>query len=143
MNSNDAESAKAINEVVRTYAQALEGTNTGLATEIRATDDEVALIHPKKHERDREEIKRNLYESSRFDRFATCRLGAYDVTIRMCKDMVWAEFYWKAQTTLRSDGSPLTVTERETQIFRKTDRGWVLEHVHYSDTPVTREREGF
>ena len=85
----------------------------------------------------------NLYESTTFDRFATRRLGAYDVTIRMSKDTMLAEFYLEPQATSRSDGSPSTTRERETQSFRKTDRGWVLEHVHYSDAPVMGDHEGF
>jgi ketosteroid isomerase-like protein len=61
----------------------------------------------------------------------------------MYGDTAWAEFYWDFVAKFRKDGSPLKTQGRETQVYRKDNQGWRIVHVHYSNMPVTGEREGF
>jgi ketosteroid isomerase-like protein len=132
-----------IHGCLRTYVRALEDGDIGLAAELWATDEAVTFIHPRGHEHGWEQGRDNFYQATMFDRFATRQLRIFDVGVTVYDGSAWAEFYWEFQATFRNDGSPLTTTGRETQIYRKDGRGWVLVHVHYSSMPVTGDREGF
>jgi hypothetical protein len=54
-----------------------------------------------------------------------------------------AEFDWDFHATLRSDGSPVHTTGRESQFYVKfPDKGWRLVHVHYSGPVVAPPSNG-
>ena len=69
------------------------------------------------------------------DLFSERKLTASNLAIHAYKDAAWAEFIWVFTAKLRSNGSEVKSQGWETQIFRKTDKGWRLVHVHYSATP--------
>ena len=77
------------------------------------------------------------------ERFSERSLKVRDVRIALYGDAAVAEFYWDFQAKFRADGSPITTHGRETQVYSKTEAGWKLVYVHYSNMPVTSERQGF
>lgn len=143
MDTNRTAEVDAVHERLHTYVRVLEEGDIGLAAEFWATDEAVTFIHPRGHERGWEQVKDTFYQATMFDRFATRQLRVFDVGIHVSGDAAWTEFYWEFQATFRSDGNPLTTSGRETHVYHKAERGWVLVHVHYSTMPVTGEREGF
>ncbi len=132
-----------IQGIIKKYEKAVDDADTKLASEIWSQTGDVSFIHPRGHEHGWEEIKKNVYEKAMRDLFSERKLTTSKVLIHVYKDAAWAEFDWVFVAKFRSDGSPLRTEGRESQVYRKTDRGWVLVHVHYSGMPVRAKGEGF
>jgi ketosteroid isomerase-like protein len=88
-------------------------------------------------------VRENFYVRTMREPFSDRRLTVRDVAVRVSGDSAWAEFYWDFSATFRNDGKPLRTTGRESQVYRWTEDGWRIVHVHYSRMPVTGQREGF
>ncbi len=134
---------ESIEGIIRKYAKSVDEADTKLASEIWSQTGDVSFIHPGGHEHGWEEIKKNIYEKAMRDTFFERNLEVNNVSMHIYRDAAWAEFHWVFLAKFRSNGSPLRTEGRETQVYRKTDRGWFLVHVHYSGMPVTPEGNGF
>jgi len=132
-----------IREIIQQYAKSIEAADVHLAETFWQTTDASSFIHPRGHERGWDAIKNNFYINLFRDIFSERALKIYDVTISIYGEGAVAEFYWDFWAIFRTDGSPITTHGRETQIYHKTEEGWKLVHVHYSNMPVTGERQGF
>lgn len=132
-----------IKDTVDKYAQSIDYADTNLASQIWSNGDDVSFIHPRGHEHGWEQVKTNFYEEMMRDRFSERKLNVHEVVVHVLKDAAWSEFYWDFTAKLRSDGSTLATKGRESQVYRKSERGWKLVHVHYSGMPVSGERQGF
>ncbi len=75
--------------------------------------------------------------------FSERKLVVRDLQVSVHGDSAYAEFYWNFEAKVRKDGSTLHTAGRESQMFSRTAQGWRLSHIHYSNMPVTGEREGF
>jgi ketosteroid isomerase-like protein len=75
--------------------------------------------------------------------FSERKLTVKDIEVQVYGDAAVATFYWDFVARMRADGRTLKTQGRETQVYRRSDRGWSLVHVHYSGMPVTGRREGF
>jgi ketosteroid isomerase-like protein len=58
-----------------------------------------------------------------------------NATIRTDGSAAWATFDWTADAVL-TDGPGIQFGGWETQIYRRTDEGWRIVHVHYSVPPA-------
>jgi Xaa-Pro aminopeptidase len=137
-----AADSAAIRGLIEKYAKSVSEADTALAAQVWWDSPEVSFIHPLGHEHGFEQIKQNVYTRLMGETFSERRLSVHDVSIHAFGDSAWAEFYWDFVAKFRKDGSPITTHGRETQLYRKTERGWRLVHVHYSGMPVTQERQG-
>jgi len=124
------------------YAESVSRADTGLAAEIWSTDEDVTFIHPKGCEHGWDQVRTNVYEKLMGAALTGRRLTIHDVAVHVSGEMAWAEFQWDFSATRRSDGAPVNTRGRETQIYRKTGRGWRIVHVHYSGVPVRPEGPG-
>lgn len=134
---------KAIQDLVAKYAKSIDDADTTLAAKIWANSAEVSFIHPRGHEHGWKEVKENVYEKLMGQTFSERKLTVKNVEVNVFGDCAVAVFYWKFDAKLRSNGASLQTRGRETQVYRKGERGWALVHVHYSGMPVTGERKGF
>jgi len=134
-----------IQSIIRQYAQVVDNDNvdTNLASQIWSNEGDISFIHPRGHECGWEQIKTNFYEKTMRDPFSERKLNIHDVVVHVLKDVAWVEFYWDFTAKFRSDGSTLTTSGRESQVYKKSERGWSLVHAHYSGMPVSGERQGF
>lgn len=132
-----------LKRIIEKYAAAVDQIE--LADEVWETSEEVTFIQPRGHQKGWEAIKKAFYEKTMGQTFSKRKLMVDESTlqIRVYGDAAWAEFYWTFDATMRKDNSSIQTEGRETQIFRKTADGWRIVHVHYSNMPVTGEREGF
>ena len=128
--------------LIEKYARSVSQADTNLAAEIWSTNEEVSFIHPKGHEHGWDQVRTNVYEKLMGATFSRRQLQVRDVTVRVDGEAAWAEFYWDFAATVRKDGALVNTQGRETQIYRKTERGWRIVHVHYSGMPVRGERQG-
>jgi len=127
-----------IRNIIRTYEKSIGAADTALASEIWSTTADVSFIHPLGHEHGWEQIKRNVYEKLMRDLFSERQLTARDIEVHVYQDAAWAEFNWVFTAKQRSDGKAVKTEGRETQVYRKTDSGWRIVHVHYSAMPGTQ-----
>jgi ketosteroid isomerase-like protein len=132
----------AIRELVTKYARSITAADTTLASTIWATGADVSFIHPRGHEHGWEEVKTKFYEATMRELFSERQLAVKNVVLRAYGDAGWAEFYWDFRANLRSDGSSVTTSGRETQVYRKLNGQWQLVHVHYSEVPQRTGRQG-
>lgn len=134
---------KAIQDLIAKYAKSVDDADTTLASKVWSDSPDVSFIHPRGHERGWKEVKENVYEKLMGKTFSERKLTVKDVEVNVFGDCAVAVFYWEFVAKLRNNGSTLKTRGRETQVYRKGDRGWSLVHVHYSGMPVTGERRGF
>lgn len=132
-----------IRRIIGNYAKSVDEADTTLASQIWWDSPEVSFIHPLGHEHGFEQIKQNVYRRLMGDTFSERKLSIHDVSVHVYGDAAWAEFYWDFVAKFRKDGARITTHGRETQVYRKGQRGWRLVHVHYSGMPITEERKGF
>jgi uncharacterized protein (TIGR02246 family) len=120
-----------IKALIDKYATSINGADTKLGAEVWFTGTDVSLIHPMGHERGWEQIKGNFYEAVMGKMFIKRELKARDIAVHILGDAAWVEFNWEFNATM-SNNQPMTTKGRESQVLRKTDRGWRIVHVHYS-----------
>ena len=133
----------AIREVVATYARSIDAADVQLAEEIWQTGGDVVFIHPRGTEYGWEAIKANFYGKTMGDMFTKRELKPRDLSVAVFGDTAIVVFMWEFHATCRADGAPLVTEGRETQVMRKTDGKWRIAHVHYSNMPVTGDKQGF
>jgi uncharacterized protein (TIGR02246 family) len=139
----DEADVKAIKGLIAKYAKSIDDADTALAAKVWSDGPDVSFIHPRGHERGWEQVRDNFYEKTMGKTFSERKLTVKDVEVQVYGDAAVAVFYWDFVAKMRIDGPRLKTRGRETQVYRKGERGWALVHVHYSGMPVTGKGEGF
>jgi len=131
-----------IRALIEKYAASIDNADTVLGYKLFAHSGEVSFINPRGHEHGWAEINNHIYKFFG-DFFSKRKLNIYNAHINVYGGVAWAEFYWVFDATFKKDNSPLQTKGRESQIWRKTKNEWHLVHVHYSDMPISGDRQGF
>ena len=132
----------AIKSRIEQYKLAFENADTLLASKLWLHTNEVSFIHPRGHEHGWEEIKNNIYKFFG-NNFSKRNLSIFNVKVNVYNDVAWTEFYWVFDATFRKDNSPLQTKGRETEVWKKVSNEWYLVNLHYSNMPVTGQRQRF
>lgn len=134
-----------INDVVEGYAESINGDNPNLdlARQVWSTSESASFIHPRGHEQGWDAIERNFYVRTMGELLKSRKLVPFNLNVQEYADVAVVEFYWRFDANFRQDGTPLHTEGRETQVLRRIDGDWRIQHVHYSSMPVTEVREGF
>jgi hypothetical protein len=138
-----ADDVKAINDIIRNYAKSVSDLDIPLAEKFWQTDERVSFIHPRGNEYGWSQIKDNFYGKTMGETFSSRELQIKDVNVQVYGDTAVAVFHWDFPAVFRKDGSPVTTHGRESQVFTRTPDGWKLVHIHYSNMPVTGDKQGF
>ena len=78
------------------------------------------------------------------ERFLKRELTIFDINLQVYHQNVVAEFYWDFVAQFRDTGESHLTKGRETQVFVRNLNGeWRLVNIHYSNMPITGDREGF
>ena len=121
-----------IKALIEKYAKSIDAADTTLGAEVWSTGTDVSLIHPMGQERGWQNIKVNFYENVMGKMFAKRELKPKDIAVHLLGDAAWVEFNWEFTATMTATNQPMNSKGRETQVLKKTDRGWRIVHVHYS-----------
>ncbi|HTQ54461.1 MAG TPA: nuclear transport factor 2 family protein [Bryobacteraceae bacterium] len=132
-----ATEAAQIRQLIANYAGAVDAADVKLAAQVWDNSPEVSFIHPLGHARGWEQVKA-FYTDIMGGLFSERKLTPRDINVHVYGDSAWSEFYWHFTATQKKDGALVQSDGRETQIYRKRGRGWVLVHVHYSEMPKDR-----
>src|SRR4030095_5276867 len=120
-----------IKALLEKYCQSVNAADTKLAAEVWSTGTDVSFIHPMGHEKGWDQIKTNFFENVMGKMFTKRDLKIKDANIHLLGDAAWVEFNWEFNAIL-ANNQPMTTKGRETQVLKKTDKGWRIVHVHYS-----------
>lgn len=124
-----------IRKLLADYAQAVNKLDLDLARSVWGQEEEISIIHPEGHQKGWEDIRRSFYLSG-LGSMRERELQIKDLSIRMIDGNAgWGEFYWDFNATLM-DGTKISTSGRETQVWRKEQGVWKIVHVHYSEMPV-------
>jgi len=78
------------------------------------------------------------------NRFSKRDLRIHNIKINLLTDnTAVVEFYWDFYATFREDNTDIITNGRESQTLIKVNDKWKIAHVHYSNMPVTGDKEGF
>lgn len=127
---------------VEKYRLSIETLDRSLAEQVWANNPHISLIHPRGHELTWAEVWENFYQNT-IGLFSERALTIHKPNVFAYGDTAYVEFYWDFIAKFKQDGSPLHTKGRENQMLLRTSQGWRIVHVHYSNMPVTGDREGF
>jgi len=131
-----------IHKLIEDYANSVDRLDRELAKSIWSQTEDISFIQPRGHQKGFEEVWKTFYLRA-MGAFSKRELRIKDVSIRLLGDnSAWGDFYWDFYATFK-DGKKIHGTGRETQVWKKEQGVWKIVHVHYSNMPVTGEREGF
>jgi ketosteroid isomerase-like protein len=137
------EDVQSIEHLIASYATSIDNADTKLAEQIWSTSPDVSFIHPRGEEHGLSKVEQNFYRDTMGAPFSERKLTIKGVSVHVYNGAAWAEFTWDFVAKLRTDGTLLKTSGRETQVYTKEQGQWRLIHVHYSGVPVTGERNGF
>jgi hypothetical protein len=140
----DAKSRDEIRHLMDVYMQAVDEADPKLAATVFLNSKETSFINPVGHERGWNQIADEMFVKLMGQTFSKRHLTASaEPVIHVYGDAAVAEFDWDFVATLRSNGSTVHTTGRESQFYvRFPDKGWKLVHVHYSGPAVPPPSNG-
>ena len=141
--SGSPEDIQAIKDVIGTYAASVSNYDLSQAAQVWQTDERTTFIHPRGNEYGWEAIKKNFYGKTMHDTFSKRYLHIHDINVQVYGDTAVSVFFWDFPAVFRTDDTDVTTHGRETQVYQRTDDGWKIVHVHYSNMPVTGDKQGF
>lgn len=133
-----------IRHLIGVYMQAVDEADPKLAGTVFLTTPEASFITPVGHERGWDQIAEEVFVKLMGQTFSKRHLTASaEPVIHLYGDAAVAEFDWDFVAILRSNGSAVHTSGRESQFYVKfPDQGWKLVHVHYSGTAVAPPSNG-
>lgn len=141
--TGSAQDIAAIKKVIDQYADSITNYDLKKAERIWQTDDRTTFIHPRGNEYGWKAIRDHFYGTTMHEHFSKRHLYVRDISIQVYGDSAVAVFYWDFPAVFRTDGTEVTTHGRETQVYERTKDGWKIVHVHYSQMPITGEKQGF
>jgi len=130
-----------IKNAIDQYVDSINKADPRIGGNIFLQSDSISFIHPKGYVKGWEKIEKNFY--GMFEKTFTQRaLKISNQDIQIYGNMAVVVFSWVFDATF-NDGSPIQTKGRETQVYNKIDKEWKIVHIHYSNMPVTGERDGF
>lgn len=141
--TGSAQDIAAIKKVIDQYADSITNYDLKEAERIWQTDDRTTFIHPRGNEYGWKAIRDHFYGTTMYEHFSKRHLYVRDISIQVYGDSAVAVFYWDFPAVFRTDGTEVTTHGRETQVYERTKDGWKIVHVHYSQMPITGEKQGF
>ena len=140
-----SDAKKEIRAQVDRYMMSIDEADTKIGATVWSPTPDVTFIEPTGHERGWDQIADVVYGKLMGQTFLKRTLkNVSDVSIHVYGDAAVVEFDWDFVATLRSNGTTVHTTGRESQVYIKfPDKGWRLVHVHYSGPPVSVPSSGF
>lgn len=145
VSADPAKDRSEIRHLIDTYTHSIDVADPELGAQVWLTTPDASFIEPLGHERGWNEIAAVVYRKLMGGTFSKRTLKLVgEPAIHVYGDAAVAEFDWDFVATLRSDGSAIHTTGRESQFYvRFPEQGWRLVHVHYSGPPVKGPGQGF
>jgi ketosteroid isomerase-like protein len=128
--ANDAAAAADIRAVLDRYQKAVNAADEQILRELWAEPERISYVNPMQRLRTWGELQ-GFWQGFLKNNFTRRELTVSNVAIQSVGDVGWAVFDWEFRA-MQTDGKPSQTRGWETQVYRKTDRGWRIAHAHYS-----------
>ena len=132
--SNQASDAADVRAILDRYVKAVNEADENGFRELWAQPNDVSYVNPLQRLRSWDELQ-GFWQSLMQTYSVRRELKPSSVTIHVDGGAAWAVFDWDF-AGIQADGRPYQSRGWETQVYRNTDQGWRLAHVHYS-VPAT------
>lgn len=132
--ASNATTTAEVRAVLDRYVKAVNDADENILRELWAQPESVSYVNPIQRLRSWGELQ-GFWQRFLKNSFTQRELKLENVAIQASGDVAWAVFDWEFSGK-RTDGQPHKSRGWETQVYRKTDRGWRISHVHYS-VPAT------
>ena len=130
----DPVTTREIEALLDLYEKSVNEADTSLLLELWAQGDDISFVNPLQRLRSWEKLE-SFWQSVFQDSFSERELKRKNVSIQTAGDVAWAVFDWDFKA-LSTDGQLLETSGWETQVYRLTDRGWRIAHIHFSAPPA-------
>lgn len=124
----------AVRQVFDTYIKSVNTADVTLASSVWLQSPELVAVTPfgrfEGWERVREEVYVKFLQQSLSER----NLQPSNVSLHVMGDSAWLAFDW-AFTGKLTNGPEMASKGWESHVYRKTDQGWRIVHLHYSVPP--------
>ena len=134
----DVEQERAsVRQVLDRYLQSVDGADLQIAANIWSPTADTSVVTPFGRFEGWENVREGVYVNFLQKAFTERRLQAENVAIHVVGDSAWAAFDWTFHGKF-ADGQTYSARGWESHVYRKTDRGWMIVHLHYSVPPPPR-----
>jgi len=128
--ANDATTATEVRAILDQYVKAVNGADDQMLRDLWAEPERISYVNPMQRLRTWGELQ-GFWQGFLKNSFTRRELTLTNVAIQSAGDAGWAVFDWEFNAT-QADGKPSQTRGWETQVYRRTDRGWRIAHAHYS-----------
>ena len=128
--ANDATTATEGRAILDQYVKAVNGADDQMLRDLWAEPERISYVNPMQRLRTWGELQ-GFWQGFLKNSFTRRELTLTNVAIQSAGDAGWAVFDWEFNAT-QTDGKPSQTRGWETQVYRRTDRGWRIAHAHYS-----------
>jgi len=122
---------KKVQLVFEKYLQSIKTADLKLASEVWLQSPDTCAVTPLARFDGWQNIRDGLYVNFLQKAFTERSLQPSNLAIHVSKDAAWAVFDWTFVARL-ANGQPYTAKGWESHVYRKTDQGWTIAHLHYS-----------
>jgi ketosteroid isomerase-like protein len=123
-----------IKVLLNKYVLIVNAADAGSLRLLWADPEKISFISPGQRFTTWKELQ-GFFDGFLKNSFTERQLKPGNVTISSAGDAAWAVFDWEFNAKLKN-GQPFQSRGWETHIYRRTDQGWRLTHIHYS-VPIT------
>ena len=131
--SDDAVTAD-IKVLLNKYVLIVNAADSGSLRLLWADPDKTSFVSPVQRFTTWKELQA-FFDGFLKSSFTERQLALSNVAISSAGDAAWAVFDFEFNAKLK-DGQPFLSRGWETHVYRRTDQGWRITHIHYS-VPVT------
>jgi ketosteroid isomerase-like protein len=123
-----------VQQVLEKYLQSVKTADLKLASEVWLQSPEIVVVTPLGRFQGWDQVREGLYVNFLQKAFAERNLQSDNLAIRIEGNAAWAVFDWTFTAKLAT-GEPFTSKGWESHVYRRTDVGWRIVHLHYSAAP--------
>ena len=126
---------KNVQQVFEAYIESVKTADLSLASRVWMQSPDIIAVTPLGRFQGWDSVRNDLYVNFLQKAFTERNLTPSHVAITVNGDTAWTVFDWTFAATT-ADGKPFSSKGWETHVYRKTDRGWAILHLHYSGQPT-------
>jgi len=124
----------AVRQLFETYLKSVNTADLTLASEIWLQSPDIVVVTPFGRFQGWDSVREEVYVKFLQAGFSARELRPSNVSIHVMGDSAWLVFDWAFTGTL-TNGSAISSRGWESHVYRKTDGGWRIVHLHYSVPP--------
>jgi ketosteroid isomerase-like protein len=129
-----ADDRQALQQVLDKYIQSVNSADVSLASEIWSQSPDLVVVAPFGRFQGWESVRDDVYLKVLQQGFSERNLRSSNMAMEVMGDSAWVVYDWEF-TGRRTNGAATTSKGWESQMLRRTERGWRIVHLHYSVPP--------